>query len=85
MLPYALWARRRLKRLGAWQPQRGRDVALSLLAVGPLVIGAQAVARLLTRTHAGWVTVVRRRTSGSISPNGRNRGRAAAHGKELIT
>lgn len=53
VVPYALWARRRLKRLGAWQPQRGRDVVLSLLAVGPLVIGAQVVARLLTRTHDG--------------------------------
>jgi hypothetical protein len=49
VVPYALWARRRLQRIGVWQPMAGRDVALSLLAVAPLVAGAQALARLLTK------------------------------------
>jgi uncharacterized protein with HXXEE motif len=49
VVPYALWARRRLQRIGVWQPMPGRDVALSLLAVPPLVVGAQALARILTK------------------------------------
>jgi hypothetical protein len=48
VVPYALWARHRLQRIGVWQSLSGRDVALSLLAVAPLVAGAQGLARLLT-------------------------------------
>jgi hypothetical protein len=49
VVPYALWARQRLQRIGAWQPLAGRDLAWSLLALPPLVTGAQLTARLLTR------------------------------------
>jgi uncharacterized protein with HXXEE motif len=52
VVPYALWARRCLQRIGVWQPMSGRDVALSLLAVASLVAGAQVLARILTtRRH----------------------------------
>ena len=49
VVPYALWARQRLQRIGAWQPLAGRDLAWSLLALPPLLAGAQLTARLLTR------------------------------------
>jgi hypothetical protein len=49
VVPYALWARRRLQRIGVWQPMPGSRVALSLLAVLPLVAGAQALARILAK------------------------------------
>ena len=49
VVPYALWARHRLRRIGAWQPLAGRDLAWSLLALPPLLAGAQLTARLLTR------------------------------------
>jgi hypothetical protein len=47
-VPYALWARRRLQGSGAWQPLTGRDLAWSLLALPPLLAGAQLTARRLT-------------------------------------
>jgi hypothetical protein len=49
VVPYALWARRRLRRMGAWPPLAGRDLGRSLLALPPLLAGAQLTARLLTR------------------------------------
>jgi hypothetical protein len=48
VVPYAVWARHRLRRIGVWQPLAGRDFALSLLAVPVLLAGAQALARLIT-------------------------------------
>ena len=53
VVPYAVWARRRLQEIGAWQPMSGRDVALSLLAVPPLLVGAHALARLLIGGRRG--------------------------------
>ena len=47
VLPYAVWARRQLRRGGAWHPTSGRDITLGLLAVGSLVLTAQALARVL--------------------------------------
>jgi hypothetical protein len=49
VVPYALRARRRLQRIGAWQPLAGRHLAWSLLALPRLLPGAQLTARLLTR------------------------------------
>ena len=49
VVPYAVWARRQLTRNGVWQPMSGRDIAVSLLAVPVIVVGAQGLARRLRR------------------------------------
>jgi hypothetical protein len=49
VIPYALWARRRLQPSGDWQPIPGRDLGLSLLAVPLLVGGAQVIAKQVHR------------------------------------
>ncbi|MCT7355423.1 HXXEE domain-containing protein [Streptomyces sp. 15-116A] len=47
VVPYALWARTRLRRAGVLRPARARDLAVGLAVAWVATVGAHAVARVV--------------------------------------